>query len=119
MTNTKATDNMTLENLDYIEDDQLNNVQRATTIEIPNPQHPENFQHQLVSDALIMDMFEAGQWAQQHLGPQRALVVGDFLMCLKQAEQYDNYEPLYNLIEELQGDDMARHLETENGHFAE
>lgn len=119
MMNTRATDNMTLENLEYIEEGELNNVQRATTIEIPNPEHPENFQRQLVPDALMMDMFEAGRWAQQHLGPQRALVVGDFLMCLKKAEQDGNYGPLYNLIEELQGDDMARDLQTENGHLAE
>lgn len=110
---------MTLPNLDYIDEERLNNVQRATTIEIPNPEHPENFQPHLASDALARDMFEAGKWAQQYLGPQRALVVGDFLMCLKQAEQDDNYEPLYNLIEELQGDEMARDLETENGHFAD
>jgi hypothetical protein len=110
---------MTLPNLDYINEEQLSEVQRSTTIEIENPEHPENFRHQHVPKELLTEMFEAGEWAQECLGPQRSLVVGDFLMCLKQAEQDDNYEPLYNLIEELQGDEMARNLETENGHFAD
>lgn len=102
---------MGLENLPYIEEDELETHQQTTTITIENPHHPHTYASPKVSPQTQMDMFEAAQWAKDYMGTDRALVVGDFLMCLRQAEQNDNAEPLYSFIEEYLGDEMARNFD--------
>lgn len=91
---------MSLQDLEYIPSEGDRRQQKATSIEIQNPCHPDVFTY--VDEGLQKEYFEAALWLKNEAGPGRHRLVSDFIMCLRQLEENDNSGPMRELINQLE-----------------
>lgn len=93
---------MAVENLPYIHQPVEENQAKTVTLEIPNPEHPQNWGEW--DEEMMLEFFEAAQWAVQTLGKDRNVIVGHFLRALEQLEKEEEVDELVELFQMLTED---------------